>query len=94
MDFFEFMFVPTILFMVIVAPIWVGLHYKSVNRASRSLSKEDRENVEQILVTVDKLTERIETLESLLDASHGDWRDADERRADNARDRRAEGDQA
>ncbi|MEM9257862.1 MAG: envelope stress response membrane protein PspB, partial [Pseudomonadota bacterium] len=46
MDFWEFMFVPTILFMVIVAPIWVGLHYKSVNRASRNLSGEDRETIE------------------------------------------------
>ncbi|MEM9257705.1 MAG: envelope stress response membrane protein PspB, partial [Pseudomonadota bacterium] len=77
-----FMFVPTILFMVIVAPIWVGLHYKSVNRASRNLSGEDRETIEQILVTVDKLTERIGTLESLLDASHGDWREADERKVE------------
>lgn len=75
MDFFEFMFVPTVLFLVIVAPIWIGLHYRSLNRSSRSLSSEDRENVEQILVTVDKLSERIQTLESLLDAEHSDWRD-------------------
>lgn len=77
MNFFEFIFVPTILFMVIVAPIWIAMHYRSVNRSSRSLSAEDRENVEQILVTVDKLTERIQTLESLLDADHGDWRESD-----------------
>lgn len=77
MDFFEFMFVPTILFLVVVAPIWIGLHYRSSNRSSRSLNAEDRENVEQILVTVDKLTDRIQTLESLLDAEHSDWRDQD-----------------
>ncbi|GAB5414528.1 MAG: envelope stress response membrane protein PspB [Congregibacter sp.] len=75
MDFFEFMFVPAILFMVVVAPIWIGLHYRSLNRSSRSLSDEDRENVERILVTVDRLSERIETLESLLDAEHTDWRE-------------------
>ncbi len=78
MDFLDFMFVPTVLFLVIVAPIWIALHYQSINRSSRSLSAEDRENVEQILVTVDKLTERIETLESLLDADHGGWRDKEE----------------
>jgi phage shock protein B len=77
MDFWEFMFVPAILFMVIVAPVWIALHYRSVNRSTRSLNAEDRENVEHILETVDKLTERIATLESLLDAEHGDWRDAD-----------------
>ncbi len=75
MNFFEFLFVPTILFMVIVAPVWIGLHYKSVNRSSRSLNAEDRENVEHILQTVDKLTERIATLEALLDAEHDDWRE-------------------
>lgn len=78
MDFWEFMFVPTILFMVIVAPVWIGLHYRSLNRSSRSLSDEDRENVEQILVTVDKLTQRIQTLESLLDAEQADWREQTE----------------
>ena len=78
MDFLDFMFVPTVLFLVIVAPIWIALHYQSINRSSRSLNAEDRENVEQILVTVDKLTERIATLESLLDAEHSGWRESDE----------------
>lgn len=74
MDLFEFMFVPTILFMVIVAPTWIALHYRSVNRSSRSLNSDDRENLEQMLSTVDRLTERIATLESLLDEEHGGWR--------------------
>jgi phage shock protein B len=74
MDFLEFMFVPMILFMVIVAPMWIALHYRSVNRSSRSLNAEDRENLEQMLATVDRLTERIGTLEALLDAEHDDWR--------------------
>lgn len=75
MEFWEFLFVPTILFMVIVAPIWIGMHYRSVNRSTRSLNAEDRENVERILETVDRLTERIATLESLLDADHKGWRE-------------------
>jgi phage shock protein B len=79
MEFWEFLFVPTILFMVIVAPIWIGMHYRSVNRSTRSLNAEDRENVERILETVDRLTERIATLESLLDADHRGWREADSR---------------
>ena len=79
MDLFEFMFVPMILFMVIVAPTWIVLHYRSLNRSSRSLNEDDRENLEQMLVTVDRLTDRIATLESLLDAEHGDWRQRDTR---------------
>ena len=75
MNLLEFLFVPTILFMVIVAPIWIGLHYKSVKRSSRGLNAQDRENVERLLETVDTLSERIATLEALLDAEHGDWRE-------------------
>jgi phage shock protein B len=54
MEFLKFMFVPTILFMTVVAPIWITMHYRSVNRSSRSLSEEDRTSIELMLVTVDK----------------------------------------
>ncbi len=74
MEFWQFMFVPTILFAVIVAPLWIVMHYRSVNRSSRSLNREDLERIEQMLVTVDRLTERIATLESILDGDHRDWR--------------------
>lgn len=73
MEFWQFMFVPTILFMVVVAPIWLTMHYRSVNRSSRSLSEEDRESIEHMLETVDKLNGRIAALESILDADHPDW---------------------
>ena len=74
MEFWKFMFVPTILFMVIVAPMWITMHYRSVSRSSRSLSQEDRESIEHMLETVDKLTERIGVLESILDDDHPEWR--------------------
>ncbi len=74
MEFWNFMFVPTILFVVIVAPIWITMHYRSVNRSTRSLNQEDRESIEHMLETVDKLTDRIGALESILDADHPDWR--------------------
>jgi phage shock protein B len=73
MEFWNYMFVPTILFMVIVAPLWITLHYRSLSRSSRSLSTEDRESIEHMLETVDKLTERIGTLEAILSEDHPDW---------------------
>jgi len=75
MDFLNFMFVPTILFMVVVAPIWLSMHYRSVSRSSRSLGENDRQTIEHMLETVDKLTQRIATLESILDADHPQWKD-------------------
>jgi phage shock protein B len=74
MQFWQYMSVPTILFMVFVAPMWIIMHYRSLNRSSRSLSLEDRESIEHMLVTVDKLTDRIEALESILDTDHREWR--------------------
>ena len=74
MKFFEFMFVPTILFLTVVMPIWLTMHYRSVNRSSRQLSQDDREVIEHMLETVDKLGDRIRALESILDADHPDWR--------------------
>ena len=75
MEFWKFMFVPTILFLTVVAPIWITMHYRSVNRSSRSLNEEDRQSIEQMLETVDKLTDRIGALESILDDDHPDWRE-------------------
>ena len=77
---FKYMFVPTILFLVVVAPIWITMHYRSVNRSSRSLNDEDRESIEQMLETVDRLADRIGVLESILDAEHPDWRQSRQRR--------------
>jgi phage shock protein B len=80
MEFWKFMFVPTILFLVIVAPMWITLHYRSVRHSSRSLNVEDKELIEQMLETVDKLTERIGALEEILDADHTQWRQQVDRR--------------
>ncbi|MDO8860819.1 envelope stress response membrane protein PspB [Haliea sp. E1-2-M8] len=79
MQFWQFMFVPTMAFLVIVAPIWITMHYRSVNRSSRSLNEEDRQALEDLLATVDRLTERIGVLETILDSDHSNWRDQTER---------------
>ena len=74
MEFWKFMLVPTILFLVIVAPMWITMHYRSVSRSSRSLNEEDRHCIEHMLETVDKLSDRIGALESILDDDHPQWR--------------------
>ncbi len=74
-----FLLVPTILFLVVVAPLWIVMHYRSVNRSSRSLNEQDRESVEHLLATADKLVERVEALESILDAEYSDWREKSDR---------------
>jgi phage shock protein B len=74
---FEMLFVPMILFMVVVAPTWIVMHYRSVNRSSRHLTEEDQQALEDMLVAVDQLVGRVESLESILDADHPDWRQSE-----------------
>ena len=78
MRFLEFMFVPMIVFLTIVVPIWITLHYRSLNNSSRALSDEDRESLEEMLETVDRMTDRIVNLEALLDADRPNWRNEKE----------------
>jgi phage shock protein B len=70
----DFLFVPTILFIIIVMPIWITLHYRSAGKAQAGLNQGDREQLDDLLAGIDKLTDRIEALEQILDEDHGSWR--------------------
>ncbi len=71
---FDFLFVPTVLFLTIVAPIWIVMHYSSAKKSSRHLDQHDREAIEDLLAELDKMTDRIEALESILDHDNPNWR--------------------
>jgi len=70
----EFLFAPTILFILFVAPIWLVMHYRYKSKMIRGISEEEQTNVDDMLETIDKLTERVETLEEILDKEHAQWR--------------------
>ena len=69
--------VPSIVFMVIVAPLWVWLHYRSKRRAQVALTESERDNLEALLLKSETMMERIDTLESILDAQTPEWRKHD-----------------
>ena len=54
MDFLEFLMAPIIIFLVIVAPIWLILHYKSKRNASQGISEEERSQLNQMSERVEK----------------------------------------
>jgi len=74
MQFFEFMSVPTILFMVVVMPIWLVMHYKSKGKTGSGLSDDDQAVLDDLLRTLDVLADRMEALESIIDESNPRWR--------------------
>ena len=74
MSVLEFMFVPMILLVTVVAPIWITLHYRSLNHSSRALGDDDRLALDEMLESVDRMTDRIANLEAILDVDHPNWR--------------------
>lgn len=77
MNGFVFAFVPTIIFLVVVAPLWIFLHYRSKHRDRTALSDDERLELERLTQMVGRMGDRIETLEAILDAETPDWRKRD-----------------
>ncbi len=70
----ELIIAPVIIFLVIVAPIWLILHYRSKGQVSQGLSEEEYIQLSDLSETADKMADRIKTLEAILDVETPDWR--------------------
>nr|WP_310733499.1 MULTISPECIES: envelope stress response membrane protein PspB [unclassified Colwellia] len=70
----ELIMVPVIIFMLLVAPIWLILHYRSKRQITQGFSEEEYKQLSELSELADKMTERIKTLEAILDAETPDWR--------------------
>ena len=73
----EILVIPAVLFMLVVAPIWLVLHYRSKRRGQAALSSDERAELERLTDLAERMDERIETLEAILDAETPDWRKRD-----------------
>lgn len=71
---FEFLTTVAVIFMVIVIPIWLFLHYATRNSANRRLNSKDEALMEELHENARKMEERIHTLERILDADSPNWR--------------------
>jgi phage shock protein B len=74
MSLYGLLFVPIILFVVVVAPIWIIAHYITRWRQTRMMSSEDEKLLAELWTSVDRMESRINTLERILDAEVADWR--------------------
>lgn len=70
----EILVVPVIIFMLVVAPIWLILHYRSKRQISQGFTEEDFHQLTELSESADKMADRIKTLEAILDAETPDWR--------------------
>ena len=69
-----FMVIPISVFLVIVAPLWLILHYRSRKQLSQGLSTNDTAQLNQLIGRAEKLQQRVHTLESILDVETPNWR--------------------
>jgi phage shock protein B len=65
---------PIVIFMIVVAPIWLILHYRSKREISQGLSEGDYTQLHELAATAEKMNNRIKTLEAILDAEAPEWR--------------------
>jgi phage shock protein B len=70
----EIIVAPVIIFMIVVAPIWLILHYKSKRQISQGFSEEEYTQLSELSELADKMADRIKTLEAILDAETPEWR--------------------
>lgn len=63
-----------ILFVTIVLPLVVVLHYVTKWKEAKGLSREEEQMLEEIWESAQKMESRINSLETILDAQAPEWR--------------------
>ena len=74
MGLFEFIWVPLILFLAFVAPIWIIAHYVTRWRTAKTLSSEDQKLLAELWKGADRMEGRLDNVERILDVEAADWR--------------------
>jgi len=69
-----FLGIPLIVFIVIVLPIWLILHYATRNSASKRLTSKDESLLQDLHENARRMEDRIHNLERILDADAPEWR--------------------
>ena len=70
----EVIIVPFVMFTIFVAPLWLILHYRSKKQVSQGLSEHEHRQLLELAQKTEKMADRVETLEALLDQEAPQWR--------------------
>ena len=63
-----------ILLLTVCLPLWIIFHYITKMKTSKGLSPEDEKMLSEVWESANKMQERINTLERILDVESPDWR--------------------
>lgn len=63
-----------ILFMVVVAPVWILLHYITRWKSTKTISNEDETLLADLWESAEKIEARLNNIERIIDTDAPDWR--------------------
>lgn len=63
-----------ILFMTVVAPVWIVLHYITRWKSTKSISNEDETLLADLWESAERIDARLNNIERILDAEEPGWR--------------------
>ena len=63
-----------VLFLTICFPLWIIFHYLTKMKSSKGLTAEDEKMLSEVWESTNKMQERINTLERILDIEAPSWR--------------------
>jgi phage shock protein B len=63
-----------VLFITICLPLWIIFHYITKMKISKGLSPEDEKMLSEVWESTNKMEDRINTLERILDIEAPTWR--------------------
>lgn len=73
------LFIPTLIFLLFVAPLWIIFHYASKKKMTKQLNDADQDELHSLLQHARDMAKRIDTLEAILDEDTPNWRKRSER---------------
>ncbi|WP_070963057.1 envelope stress response membrane protein PspB [Vibrio sonorensis] len=65
---------PLVVFLIVVAPLWLVLHYRSKRKTEGGLSDEDFQRLQSLSEKAESMQQRVDTLERILDSETPNWR--------------------
>jgi phage shock protein B len=68
------MFVLSIIFMIVVVPLFVIMHYTTKWKATKGLSDDEHKMLEDLWKESQAMQSRVNALETILEAQVPDWR--------------------
>ena len=67
-------FVPLVLFVFFVMPLWIIFHYITIWKRERRQTRADSSSNKELHELAHRLEERLDAIESILDADAPEWR--------------------